>query len=180
MLDTPQIMCNNENTKGGEQMKKNMNIVTGVIDFIIVASAFILQTWSYAKGGYMNIFSWDWGSMSTLELLGENIYFNEILLVALVGAFGALVLSGFSMFKKKKINQMKIVQGIASIVVVCTYIAVHLGVFEFISDYSICELNSTGLVVVIICIVNAVLSFALVKESDVISQPQVNENTIAE
>ena len=83
-------------------MKKNMNIVTGVIDFIIVASAFILQTWSYAKGGYMNIFSWDWGSMSTLELLGENIYFNEILLVALVGAFGALVLSGFSMFKKKK------------------------------------------------------------------------------
>ena len=161
-------------------MKKNMNIVTGVADLMIVASAFLLQTWSYASGGYRNIFSWDWGTMSTLELLGENIYFIEILLVALVGAFGALVLSGIFMFTKKKINQMKIVQGIASIVVVCAYIAVHFGIFEFRSDYSICELNGTGLVVVIICIVNAVLSFALVKESDIISQPQANENTIAE
>lgn len=158
-------------------MKKNMNIVTGVIDFIIVASAFILQTWSYASGGYLNIFSWDWGSMTTIELLGENIYFIEILLIALIGSFGVLVLSGVFMFMKKKINLTKKLQAIASIVVVCFYFAVHIGIFEFRSDYSICELNAIGYGVVVICIINAVLSFALVKENEIIPQQIPSENS---
>lgn len=180
MLDRPQIMCDNEDDKEVSIVKKKMGLITGIIDLCIVASVVVLPIWSYASGGYSSIFSWDWGNMTTLELLDKRIYDKEILLVALLAAYVLLVLSAIFMFKKEKINLMKNLQAIASIVVVCMYVAVHIGIFSFMSDYSICELNPIGLGVVAVCAANVVLSFAFVKEKAIVEQPKSVENTIVE
>lgn len=41
---------------------------------------------------------------------------------------------------------------------------VHIGVFEFYSDYSICELNTMGFIVIGICVINTVLSTVFLKK----------------
>lgn len=157
-------------------MKKNANVITAIIDLVIVISAFAFPTWDYAEGGYGNLFSWDWGSGSTIAAFSEITYYNDgFAKILMIASFGCLAVSAFMMFTKKKINLFKIIQSVASIVIPIVYFLYHISAFDHISDYAICELNGMGFIVVAICVVNAVLTLLFVKEENIVKE---NENVL--
>lgn len=148
-------------------MKKNANIITGIIDLIVVVSAFIFPTWDYAEGGYGNIYSWDWGSGSTIAAFSEITYYNDGLAkILMIASFICLVASAFMMFSKKNIKIFRIIQAVASIVIPIVYFLYHISAFDHVADYAICELNGMGFLMVAVFVVNAVLTMVFVKEEN--------------
>lgn len=148
-------------------MKKNANIITGVIDLIVVISAFVFPTWDYAVGGYGNIYSWDWGSGSTIAAFSEISYYDDaIAKILMVVSFLCLIISAIMMFQKKQFKVFKIVQTVASFIIPIVYFLYHISVFSHIADYAICELNGLGFLMVAVCVANAVLTLVFVKEEN--------------
>lgn len=166
MLDILQIMCLNDDIRRWYDMKKqiNANIVTAVLNIIIVFSSLFLNIWSYASGGYGNLYSWRWGEMSTIGLFNKGMYNDEILIFSLVVSFVSLIACAILNFQNKKTLLTKKIQIIGSIIIVIMFALVHIGVFEFYSDYSICELNTMGFIVIGICVINTVLSTVFLKK----------------
>lgn len=154
-------------------MKKNANIITGVIDLIVVISAFVFPTWDFAEGGYGNIYSWDWGSGSTIAAFSEITYYNDgFAKILMIASFICLVVSAFMMFSKKNIKIFRIIQAVASIVIPIVYFLYHISAFDHVADYAICELNGMGFLMVVVCVVNAVLTMMFVKEENSTKEEQ--------
>lgn len=161
-------------------MKKYANIVIAVLDLIIVFAALFLNIWSYASGGYNNWYSWNWGSMSTIQLFDKGMYGDGILIFALVLSFVGLVIAAILNFQNKKEKLAKKFQIIASVLIMIMFILVHIGIFEFYSDYSICELNNMGFVVIGLCVIDIILSIVLMKskeEVNAVEKINATENT---
>ncbi len=157
-------------------MKRNANIITAIIDLVIVISVFIFPTWDYAEGGYGNLYSWDWGSGSTVAVFSEITYYNDGLAkILMIVSFACLVVSAFMMFSKKNIKIFRIIQAVASVVIPIVYFLYHVSAFDHIADYAICELNGMGFLVVAVCVVNAVLTMVFVKEENIAKE---NENVL--
>lgn len=151
-------------------MKKNARFITGVIDLIIVISAFIIPIWDYTRPTYF--FGYKTGgythdNITTIELFDESMYYDEILHIFLVIAFVLLIVSAVLSFTNKKLNISKIIQGVSSIVVAVMYLLVHIEVFSLLSDYRSCELSAMGFLVVLLCIANAAISFKFVNEEKI-------------
>lgn len=141
-------------------MKKYANIVTAIINIIIVASIFILKTWDYTWISLYYGLRYD--KITTIELFNE--LYAKIVCICIISSMFALVASSALIFIKKNINIAKVVQSLASVVIAVMYFLVHIKVFSLIADYCVCKLNASGFIVVLLCIANAVLSMAFVKE----------------
>lgn len=175
MLDILQIMCFNDfvKVKGGVRMKKNARYITGLLDLLIIISAFVLPMWSCSA------YSYYYGSMNTdtttIKLLNESMYNEEILHFCLLGSFLILFVSAVLSLTNKSLNVTRWTQFIASIIVAIMYFSIHIEIFSLIADIT-CELNFLGLVVVVICIANAVISFTCLKNNE--EHKKENENVL--
>ena len=126
----------------------------------------ILPTWDYGKGGYGNIFSWDWGTASTIGIFLEDLFYDDVIAkILLIFSLIVLIASAVLLFQKKKIKICKIMQAVAAVIISIIYFLYHISLFTSIADYAICEMNALGFIVVVVCIADAVISFVLVDEN---------------
>lgn len=147
---------------GGVYMKRNARYITGVLDLIITISAFVLPIWNcYAFSYYYGRMNTD---VTTIYLLGEGMYNDEILKLCLFGSYLVLIVSAILSLTNKSLNITRWTQFVASSIIAIMYSAVHIEIFSLIADIS-CELNFLGFLVIVVCVVNAVISITCLKNN---------------